>query len=558
MQTAVEIQGLSKRFGRVQAVTGLDLTVTGGRVTGFLGPNGAGKSTTLRVLLGLIHADAGTATFAGRRYDELPAPAPTSAPCSRTPASTRGAAAGTTCGCWPPPAVIPPGRVDEVLDQVGLTDRADRRVKGYSMGMRQRLAIAAALLGDPEVLILDEPTNGLDPPGIRWVRDLVRHQAGVGRAVLISSHLLSEVAQSVDDIVVIAERHAAGAGPARPGARRRPAGDDVRAGRRPDPPGRGPRAAGEDRRTRGPDGMVVRGATPGDVGLVAAQLGVALIELRPLTRSLEDAFLDPDGGPAVIDLFHAELLKLRTTRTFVALTAIGVATSLLIAVLVSILTEPTRGHVLTDVFASDTSSFFILVLAVIGITGEWRHRTITSSLLAAPDRVRFLAAKTISRTRPPGSWCRWRSRSRSASPARRSCRSATCRSRRSASSSARPAATLQWPRCSARSASASAGCSATRSSPSSRILVLGFVVEPTGHRARPRRRPVRPDRGAPGGGGRPPCGEHRQQRHRPTGRPARHAGTCSPGSGSPSRLPPCCCSGATSRHSAPESPGPVR
>ena len=204
MQTAVEIHGLSKRFGRVQAVTGLDLTVTGGRVTGFLGPNGAGKSTTLRVLLGLIHADAGTATFAGRRYDELPRASAHVGAVLENASFHPGRSGRNHLRVLAAAGGHPPGRVDTVLDQVGLTDRADRRVKGYSMGMRQRLAIAAALLGDPEVLILDEPTNGLDPPGIRWVRDLVRHQAGVGRAVLISSHLLSEVAQSVDDIVVIA------------------------------------------------------------------------------------------------------------------------------------------------------------------------------------------------------------------------------------------------------------------------------------------------------------------------------------------------------------------
>ena len=181
----------------------------------------------------------------------------------------------------------------------------------------------------------------------------------------------------------------------------------------------------------------------------------------------------------MIDLFRAEFLKLRTTRTFVALTAIGVATSLLIAVLVSILTEPSQDTVLTDVFASDTSSFFILLLAVIGITGEWRHRTITSSILAAPDRLRFLAAKTISYAAAGVVVSVAIAVAVGHRRARRSCRSATCRSRPSASSSARPAATRPWPRCSAPSASASAGCSATRSSPSSRILVLGFVVEPT-------------------------------------------------------------------------------
>ena len=163
------------------------------------------------MLLGLVHADGGTATL--RRPPLRRARASErarSARCSRTRASTRAAAGATTCGSSPPPGGHPPARVDEVLEEVGLADAADRRVKGYSMGMRQRLAIAAALLGDPEVLILDEPANGLDPPGIRWIRDLLRREAARGRAVLVSSHLLSEVAQSVDDVVVISHGDAAG------------------------------------------------------------------------------------------------------------------------------------------------------------------------------------------------------------------------------------------------------------------------------------------------------------------------------------------------------------
>jgi ABC-2 type transport system ATP-binding protein len=159
------------------------------------------------------------------------------------------------------------------------------------MGMRQRLAIAAALLGDPEVLILDEPTNGLDPPGIRWVRDLVRHQAGIGRAVLISSHLLSEVAQSVDDIVVIADGTLRAQGPL---DQVLGGGQQVTTFVRSANPARlaeGLVQQGRSVEPEGHDGMVVRATPPGDVGLVAAQLGVPLIELRPLTRSLEDAFL---------------------------------------------------------------------------------------------------------------------------------------------------------------------------------------------------------------------------------------------------------------------------
>src|SRR3954452_19144431 len=200
---AIEITGVSKRFGSVQAVSDLSFEVASGRVTGFLGPNGAGKSTTLRMLLGLVHSDRGTATFGGRRFAELPHPSAEAGAvledASFHPARSRRnhlrilAAAGGH----------PASRVDEVLEMVGLGGAGNRRVKGYSMGMRQRLAIAAALLGDPDVLILDEPANGLDPPGIRWMRDLLRKEAARGRAVLVSSHLLSEVSQSVDDVVVI-------------------------------------------------------------------------------------------------------------------------------------------------------------------------------------------------------------------------------------------------------------------------------------------------------------------------------------------------------------------
>jgi ABC-2 type transport system ATP-binding protein len=291
VQAAVEIRGLSKRFGRVQAVAGLDLTVTSGRVIGFLGPNGAGKSTTLRVLLGLIHPDAGTATFGGRRYGELPHASAHVGAVLENASFHPGRSARNHLRVLAAAGGHPAARVDDVLEQVGLTDRADRRVGGYSMGMRQRLAIAAALLGDPEVLILDEPTNGLDPPGIRWVRELVRYHAGLGRAVLISSHLLSEVAQSVDDVVVISKGTLRAQGPL----------DEVLGGgldaatfvRAADPArlAEGLARQGRSVAPEGPDGMVVAATDPADVGLVAAQLGVALVELRPVTRSLEDAFL---------------------------------------------------------------------------------------------------------------------------------------------------------------------------------------------------------------------------------------------------------------------------
>ena len=296
MGTAIEIDGLSKRFGSVQAVAGLTFNVSAGRVTGFLGPNGAGKSTTLRILLGLIRANHGTATFAGRRYDELAHPSAHVGAVLEHASFHPGRTGRNHLRVLAAAGDHPRERVEDVLDQVDLTSAADRRVKGYSLGMRQRLAIAAALLGDPAVLILDEPTNGLDPPGIRWVRDLVRAQARRGRAVLVSSHLLSEVAQSVDDIVVITAGELRASGPldgvlgAHQGlvtAVRTTAAEQLR--RLLDD-----RALVVER--DGSDTLLVHEASPELVGAIAAEHGVALLELRPHTRSLEDAFLTLTGS----------------------------------------------------------------------------------------------------------------------------------------------------------------------------------------------------------------------------------------------------------------------
>ncbi len=209
---AIDIRGLGRRFGSVQAVSDLTFSVQAGRVTGFLGPNGAGKSTTLRMLLGLIRPGAGEATFAGVAYARLPHPSSQVGAVLEDASFHPGRSGRNHLRVLAAAGRHPESRVAEVLERVGLSDAADRRVKGYSMGMRQRLAIAAALLGDPDVLILDEPTNGLDPPGIRWMRDLLRSEAARGAAVLVSSHLLSEVAQSVDDVVVIARGRLRGSG----------------------------------------------------------------------------------------------------------------------------------------------------------------------------------------------------------------------------------------------------------------------------------------------------------------------------------------------------------
>ena len=293
----VEIKELHKRFGSVNAVKGLSFEVEAGRVTGFLGPNGAGKSTTLRALLGLVRPSEGTATFAGRLYHELERPSAEVGAVLEDASFHPGRTARNHLRVLAAAGEHPEGRVDEVLSTVGIADAADRRVKGYSMGMRQRLAIAAALLGDPQILILDEPTNGLDPPGISWMRSLVRHQAANGRAVLVSSHLLAEVAQSVDDVVVISSGELRGQGTLEQVL----GGDDGPATevRVQDPDrlasalegrGHGVERTGDD--------LLVLGATPEQVGAIAAEESVVVLGLKPRARSLEAAFfaLTGDGG----------------------------------------------------------------------------------------------------------------------------------------------------------------------------------------------------------------------------------------------------------------------
>jgi ABC-2 type transport system ATP-binding protein len=297
-EAAIEFHSLSKSFGKVQAVHDLSFSVQFGRVTGFLGPNGAGKSTTLRTLLGLIHPNAGTATFGGVRYEQLPHPSAHVGAVLEEASFHPGRSGRNHLRILAAAGSHPYERVNQVLEQVDLAGAADRRVKGYSMGMRQRLAIAAALLGDPDVLILDEPANGLDPPGIRWMRGLLRAEAARGRAVLVSSHLLSEVAQSVDDIVVISHGVLRGSGPLEAVL----GGSDgpvtrVRAGEAE----RLATLLREQSHAVEPDGagtLLVRGAAPEAVGQVAADNRIALAELVAVSRSLEDAFFELTEGSA--------------------------------------------------------------------------------------------------------------------------------------------------------------------------------------------------------------------------------------------------------------------
>jgi ABC-2 type transport system ATP-binding protein len=201
--STIRIQGLTKRYGPVLGVDDLSFEVRPGQVTGFLGPNGAGKTTTLRILLGLATPTAGTATIGGLPYHQLPDPVRQVGAALDSNTFHPGRSAAQHLRIIAAVTGLPRRRVDEVLGLTGLADVAGRRVGGFSLGMRQRLSLAGALLGDPGVLVFDEPLNGLDPDGIRWLRGLLRELAAQDRTVFVSSHLLSEVAQTVDEVVVL-------------------------------------------------------------------------------------------------------------------------------------------------------------------------------------------------------------------------------------------------------------------------------------------------------------------------------------------------------------------
>ena len=199
----IEVDQLSKRFGPVTAVDGLSFAVRPGQVTGFLGPNGAGKSTTMRLILGLDHPNTGTATIDGKRYRDLVEPLRVVGALLEANAVHTGRSAYNHLLVLAQTQGLPRKRVDEVIDLVGLRDVANKRVGGFSLGMGQRLGLAAALLGDPRVLVLDEPVNGLDPEGIVWVRNLMKYLAGQGRTVFVSSHLMNEMAVTAEHLIVI-------------------------------------------------------------------------------------------------------------------------------------------------------------------------------------------------------------------------------------------------------------------------------------------------------------------------------------------------------------------
>ena len=291
----IEITGLTKRFGAVTAVEDLSFTVAPGRVTGFLGPNGAGKTTTLRTLLGLERATAGTATIGGARYRDLPRPLETVG-AALDAAFHPGRTARNHLRVTATAGGIRPNRVAAVLAQVGMSEFADRRVGGFSLGMRQRLALATTLLGDPRVLVLDEPINGLDPEGIRWIRGFLRTLASEGRTVLVSSHLLSEVQQSVDDVVIISRGRLVKAGSLAE------LESEVSPRTVIDSPHRARLAAALDQAglqyVDGRNGLIVSEPDPAVVGHAAFVGGVEVSALHRLASGLEESFLALVNGGA--------------------------------------------------------------------------------------------------------------------------------------------------------------------------------------------------------------------------------------------------------------------
>ncbi|MGW9021975.1 ABC transporter ATP-binding protein [Leucobacter chromiiresistens] len=295
----IEARGLTKHYGSKTAVDDVTFSIKPGQVTGFLGPNGAGKSTSMRLMLGLDRPTSGTVTVNGGRYADAAAPLSEVGALLDAKGVHPGRSARSHLRALAATHGIPDRRVSEVLEQTGLSGVANRRVGGFSLGMGQRLGIAAALLGDPRILILDEPVNGLDPDGVLWVRQLLRHLASEGRTVLLSSHLMSEMAQTADHVIVLGRgRVVADA----------PIGEFIGGGRTSSVAVRSPQATklasllmsaqreGVTLEPRGDEGFTVRGLAAADIGAVAAAHQIVLHELSPQQASLEDAYLELTRG----------------------------------------------------------------------------------------------------------------------------------------------------------------------------------------------------------------------------------------------------------------------
>ncbi|MGH1550697.1 ATP-binding cassette domain-containing protein [Leifsonia poae] len=287
----ITLERLSKRFGERRAVDDVSVVIEPGRVTGFLGPNGAGKSTTMRMIMGFDRPSAGSARIGGKAYAELRAPLHSVGALLDAKAAHPGRSARQHLRALAATNRIPRRRVDEVIGMAGLESVADKRVGGFSLGMGQRLGIATAMLGDPGVLILDEPVNGLDPEGVRWVREFTRSLAAEGRTVFLSSHLMSEMSQTADHVIVLGKGRVLADAPIDDllGA----SGDAVRV--------RSPRVGALATAVTGPDISIanlgndtveIRGLRVEVIGEAAAAAGIPLYELATVTASLEQAYLD--------------------------------------------------------------------------------------------------------------------------------------------------------------------------------------------------------------------------------------------------------------------------
>jgi ABC-2 type transport system ATP-binding protein len=292
----IKADGLTKRYGDKTAVDGLTFTVEPGVVTGFLGPNGAGKSTTMRMILGLDRPAKGSVTVNGRSYADQPAPLHEVGALLEAKAIHTGRSAYNHLLALAATTGIPRRRVDEVIDLVGLRDVARERVGGFSLGMGQRLGIASALLGDPKTLILDEPVNGLDPEGILWIRNLLKNLASEGRAVFVSSHLMSEMALTAEHLIVIGRGKLIADTSVTEFIERASTGR-VKV--------RSPQATRLGELLAGPgvtvgnveDGtLLVSGLTSDQIGQIAADRGITLFELAPQQASLEEAFMELTGN----------------------------------------------------------------------------------------------------------------------------------------------------------------------------------------------------------------------------------------------------------------------
>jgi ABC-2 type transport system ATP-binding protein len=295
----IVVRNLTKQYKKLRAVDDLSFSVRSGRVTGFLGPNGAGKTTTLRMLVNLVTPTAGTATIGGQRYADLVEPLRHVGAVLEASSAHKGRTGINHLRVICAAAGLPGRRADEVLELVGLTPAAKRKFKGYSLGMKQRLGIAAAMLGNPHVLILDEPANGLDPEGIRWMRDLLKQLAAEGRTVLVSSHLLSEMQLLADDVVIIAAGRLIRQGPVDEVLTsttslvrvRTPQVEQLTAALQ---PLNATVASQQD------GALLVTGADAPAVGRAALAAGVELHELVGERADLEKVFLDLTAGKAGI------------------------------------------------------------------------------------------------------------------------------------------------------------------------------------------------------------------------------------------------------------------